>query len=158
MQALNRIHDVEERRPWWRRLLVAVALAAAVAACLIGAALLVVGLGRVDAGAVGTPSLAVAKWVAAFVLLGLAVGLLVRYAPVEHPEARWASAGSIAIIASWIVATLAFRWWVTSVANFKTATGQITVFLLLTAYVLVCSTIFLLGVELDELLREDAKG
>jgi membrane protein len=157
MRALNRIHEIQERRSWTRRLSVAVGLAVALALCLVGAALIVATVGRVDAGSVGTPLLAVAEWLAAIGLLVLAVGLLVRYASAERPGARWASAGSIVIVASWIVASLVFRLWVTSVANFKTATGQLTVFLLLTAYVLVSSAIFLLGVELDELLRQEAK-
>ncbi len=41
-------------------------------------------------------------------------------------------------------------------ANFKTATGSLAVFLVLTGYVYTSSIIFLVGVELDELLREDA--
>lgn len=157
MRALNRIHDVDESRPWTRRVAVAAALGAAVGLCLIGATLVVATVGRVDAGAVGTPLLAVAKWLAAVALVALAVHLLVRYAPVEHPEPRWASLGSVAIVAGWILASLAFRGWVIYVADFKSATGQLTVFLLLTAYVFVSSVIFLLGVELDELLRQEAK-
>src|SRR5919197_2276822 len=38
MDALNRIHDVEERRSTWRRTATAVALAAAIAVCIVGAA------------------------------------------------------------------------------------------------------------------------
>jgi hypothetical protein len=43
------------------------------------------------------------------------------------------------------------------VANFKTAAGSLTVFLVLTGYIYTSSIIFLEGVELDELLREDAR-
>jgi uncharacterized BrkB/YihY/UPF0761 family membrane protein len=43
------------------------------------------------------------------------------------------------------------------VANFKTAAGSLTVFLVLTGYIYTSSIIFLVGVELDELLREDAR-
>jgi hypothetical protein len=46
-----------------------------------------------------------------------------------------------------------FRLWVTDVANFKSATGRLTVFLVLTSNVLVSTMIFLLGGELDELAR-----
>jgi uncharacterized BrkB/YihY/UPF0761 family membrane protein len=42
------------------------------------------------------------------------------------------------------------------VANFKTAVGNLTVFLVLIGYIYTSSIIFLVGVELDELLREDA--
>src|SRR6266536_3049059 len=124
MDALNQIHDVEERRSGWRRAATATALAVAVAVCLVGAALLV---------AVG-------------------VGLLVRLAPAERPEARWASAGSLLVIASWIVASLLFEVWITYVADFKGAIGSLTGLLVLVTYIFVSSAIFLIGAELDELL------
>jgi membrane protein len=157
MSALNRIHEVEERRPTRRRVATTAALAVGVAACIISAILVVVLLGQVSAGGVAGALLAVVKWVGAVFLLGLAVGLLVRFAPAERPEARWASAGSITIVVGWVITTLAFRWWVTGVANFKTATGQLTFFLLLTGYVFAVCLVFLLGVELDELARKEAK-
>jgi membrane protein len=158
MSALNHIHEVEERRPLRRRIATAAVLAIAVAVSIIGAILLVVLLGQIDAGGVAGAFVAVVKWLGAVFLLGLAVGLLVRFAPAERPEARWASAGSITIVAGWVITTLAFRWWVTGVANFKTATGQLTFFLLLTGYVFAVCLVFLLGVELDELARKEAKG
>ena len=157
MSALSRIHNVEEQRRRHRRITVAAALSLVVVVCVLGSILEVVLLGRVDAGGAGNALLAVVKWVVAVGLLGLAIGTLVRYAPAERPEARWASAGSITIIVGWIVTSLAFRWWVTTVANFKTAIGQLTFFLLLTAYVAAVSIVFLIGVELDELMRKRAE-
>jgi uncharacterized BrkB/YihY/UPF0761 family membrane protein len=79
--------------------------------------------------------------------------MLFRYAPAENPDVRWASAGSLLVIATWLVASGLFRLWVTDVADFKSATGRLTVFLVLTSNVLVSTMIFLLGGELDELAR-----
>ena len=45
-----------------------------------------------------------------------------------------------------------------SIANFKTAVGQLTVFIVLMTYAYASSVVFLVGVEVDELLREDAKA
>jgi uncharacterized BrkB/YihY/UPF0761 family membrane protein len=56
------------------------------------------------------------------------------------------------------VTSLVFRWYVSSIANFRTAVGQLTVFIVLLVYVYASSIIFLVGVELDELLREDANA
>ena len=91
-------------------------------------------------------------------LLGLGVGLLVRYAPAQKPDSRWASVGSLLVIVTWIVATLLFKLWVTYVADFKTAIGALTGLLLLTTYFFVSSAIFLIGAELDELLRKETRG
>jgi membrane protein len=156
MEGLNEIHDVDEKRSWPRRLVVAVALAVTIIVCVVGSVLVVI-LGPRPEG-VAHVIFGIARWPVAVLLLGLALGLLVRYAPAEHPEARWASAGSVAVIATWILATVGFEWWVSSVANFKTATGSLTVFLVLTAYVFTSAAIFLLGVQLDELLRKGSRG
>jgi membrane protein len=156
MEALNEIHGVGERRNWPRRVLVALALAIAVIVCTVGSVLAVI-LGPRAGGALHFV-FGVGRWPLAVLLLILAVGLLVRFGPTEKPETRWASAGSLLVVASWILASLAFSWWAGSVANFKTAIGSLTVFLVLTAYVYTSAAIFLIGVQLDELLRKDVHG
>lgn len=155
--ALNRIHDVKDARSVRRRALTRLWLALVVGCCLVGAALVVLVAPKAAGGAADVV-IGLGRWVIAVTLLGLAVGLLVRYAPAERPRARWASAGSLLIIGTWIAASLLFRVYVSSVANFETAVGSLTVFLVLTAYVLTTSMIFVIGAQLDELLRQDAEA
>jgi len=156
MDALNTIHDVREARSRLRQVVTAIGLALATA-CLLVAAVLVVTAGPrlADAGALDW-TFTILRWPAAALLLAAVVALLFRYAPAERPEFRWASAGSALVIVVWLVASLAFRWWVSAVANFETAVGSLTVFLILTAYVFVSSAIFLVGAQLDELLRTES--
>jgi len=90
------------------------------------------------------------------IALGLAVGLLVRYGPAERRRAGWASVGAVAVVAAWIVQSLLFAWYVRSFANFTSASGALTVFLVLAAFLYTSSIIFLVGVEINELLRKDA--
>jgi membrane protein len=134
----------------------AAGLAVAVAVCVLGAVLVVTVAPR--AGGSFHVLLGIGRWVLAPLLLILAVGLLVRLAPAERPEARWASVGSILVIVTWIVASILFKLWVTHVADFKSAIGTLTGLLIITTYVFVSSAIFLVGAELDELLREQARG
>jgi YihY family inner membrane protein len=155
MQALNRIHEVEDERPFRRRVLIAIGLALVTAVGLIGTVLLVAVAPTVARHGVLHVLLGLGRWVFALLALVAIVGLLVRYAPAEHPEPRWASAGSLAVVLSWIVMSLAFRVWVGSVANFKSATGQLTAFLLLGAYLWFSVAIFIAGAQLDELLRKE---
>ena len=152
-QALNRIHEVEERRSTARRILVATGLGIAVVACLIPATLIQSIAPSLTDGALDTV-LSIVRWPVSILFLWAAITLLFRYAPAEKPEVRWASVGSFLVIATWLVASALFRGWVTEVANFKSATGSLTVFLLLTSYILVTSTIFLIGAELDERARK----
>jgi membrane protein len=156
MQALNRMHDVEDKRPWRRKLLVAAGLAATTTLCSIAAVLVVSAAPKVGGGAVHFV-LGVGRWLVAAVLLGLAVALLVRYAPAEHPRARWASGGSTGIIAAWLLMTLFFKLWIQYVSDFKTATGQLTAFLILGAYIYLSVIVFLAGVQVDEVLRKEQK-
>jgi len=156
MKALNVIHDHKETRGTKRLVVTDVALALAVGLCLIGAFLAVVAVPRLADGFLGVV-LYVTGWAAAALLLGVAIGLVVHFAPAERPEVSWASAGSLLVVVSWVVASLAFGWWAGSVANYKSAIGSLLVFLLLTTYVLTSTTIFLVGAQIDELARKGGR-
>jgi membrane protein len=158
MVALNVIHDVEESRSARRLLATTLGLALAIGLALVGSVLAVTVLPRLGLDGFAHVLVTVAAWLVAIGLLTIVVGLLVRYAPAEQPSVRWASAGSLLVVGTWIVASLLFGWWAGSVADYRSAVGSLTVFLLLTAYVLVSSAIFLIGVELDELGREETKS
>ncbi|HKP19436.1 MAG TPA: YihY/virulence factor BrkB family protein [Gaiellaceae bacterium] len=147
IEALNQIHDVEDKRSWWRRLAVALGLAAASGIGLFGSALLLLG-------APASPLLGVLRWVVAIALIGLVIALVVRFAPAQRPQTTWASVGAVLVVSSWVVASVLFKLWVTHVADFKTPIGSLTALLALTSYLFVSSTVFLVGVQLDELLRK----
>lgn len=156
MRALNRVHDVEEKRSTLRRAAIAVGLAAGVGACVIVSVLLMVIAPRANGS--WHVLFGILRWLIAPLVLVLAIGLVVRFAPAQKPDARWASAGSLLVIVVWIVATLLFKLWVTYVANFKSAVGSLTGLLLVTAYFFVSAAIFIVGAELDELLRKETRG
>jgi membrane protein len=153
MEALNQIHGVEDQRPWWRRRLISVGLAIVGGVCLVGSFLVLVVAPRVAEHGFAHVLLGFGRWAAAVALLALAVALLVRYGPAEHPQPRWASAGSALIIGVWIIASLLFRWYVSSVADFHSPIRILTALLVLNGYLFTTAMIFLVGVELDELLR-----
>jgi membrane protein len=127
-----------------------------VGACVIVAVLLLVIAPRAH-GSLHV-LFSILRWLLAPLVLGLAIGLVVRFAPAQKPDSRWASAGSLLVIVVWIVATLLFKLWITYVADFKSAIGTLTGLLLLTTYFFVSSAIFIVGAELDELLRKETRG
>jgi membrane protein len=156
MTATNTIYECEETRSWKRRYPLSIGLAAAIAVCVIGSALAVLAGPALVSGGALEVVIAIGRWLVAGVLLALAVGLLMRYAPVKPRSSTWISGGSILVILAWVAASMIFKLLVTEVLNFKTATGGLAVFLTLSGYVYTSSIIFLLGVEVDELLREEA--
>jgi membrane protein len=154
MGSMNQIYETEDERRRPVRYGISFGLAAAIAVGVIGALLSTVLLGHVHGSLEVVAQ--TGRWILAIALLAVAVGLLVRFAPAERRSKKWIGAGTIVVIGSWIVATLIFELFVTNVANFKTATGELTVFLVLIGYVYTSSIILMVGLELDELLREDA--
>jgi len=156
MKALNVIHDTKESRSGRRLVATDVALALAIGLCVIGAFLLVVTVPRLAGGLLGA-LLYFCAWAGAALLLAVGIGLVMHYAPAERPEASWASAGSVLVVVTWIIASVAFGFWAGSVANYKSATGTLLVFLLLTTYVLMSTTVFLAGAQLDELARKGGR-
>lgn len=155
MEALNQIHDVRECRPLLRRIGTAVVLGAVVGFLLV-LAILIMSAAPLIGGSALHLVFGIGRWVAAPALLVLTVTILFRYAPAERPETEWASAGSMLVVLVWLVTTGVFVWWI-SVANYKSATGNLTVLVTISAYVFVTSAIFLLGAQLDELLRKRAR-
>jgi membrane protein len=149
-----RDHASERRLPV--RYGISFGLAARIALGVIGALVSTVLLGEVKGSLEVVTQ--VGRWILAIALLAVALGLLVRFGAAKHRSKMWISAGRILVIVSWIAATLIFELFVTEVANFKTATGELAVFLFLIGYVYTSSIILLVGVELDELLREDTAG
>jgi membrane protein len=156
VDALNRIHDVDETRSVRQRVLTIFGLAAVTEVCLIGSLLILTVAPRVQGGVVHF-LFGVGRWVVGAALLMAIVGATMRFGPSERPEKRWASAGSLLVIVVWIVASLLFKLWVTTVADFKSAVGSLTVLLFLSWYVFVSAAIFLVGAQVDELLRKHAR-
>ena len=156
MTGINQIYESEETRHWPVRYATSFALAVAITLCVVGAMLAVLAGPSVARHGAWEVLVGLGRWVVAILLLATAIGLLMRFAPAEPRQKRWAGVGSALVILAWVAASMIFKLYVTDVANFKTATGSLAVFLVLTGYIYTSSIIFFVGVELDELFREDA--
>ena len=74
--------------------------------------------------------------------------------PIRDQPFRWVSAGAALVVAAWIVSGLIFRIYVADVASFQSPWGSLVMILVLTAFLYTNSIIFLVGVQLDELLED----
>ncbi len=158
MSGMNLIYEADERRPFLRRWGISLALALSLTVAVSFSVLAVTVAPRIGHHGAAHAVLLVLRWPFAVTALGLGVGALVHYGPAERRRARWSSVGSAVVVAAWIVETLLFSWYIGSLANFKSASGALTVFLVLAAYLYAASIIFLVGVQIDELLRKDSSG
>jgi membrane protein len=89
-------------------------------------------------------------------MLWLTLVMLIRIAPNTRVEARWVTVGSVLVIVSWVAASLAYGAFVQSFADFESTFGFVAVALLLTGYLYASAIVFLVGAQVDELLREGA--
>jgi membrane protein len=152
--AMNRIYDTDEQQSFWIRFATSYLLAVAIGGCLIGS-ILVVTLAKHLGGSLHV-LVDIGRWVLVVFLLGLAVELLVRFAPAEPRAKRWVTLGSTFTVVAWLAATLIFRVYVELVANFRSTIGTFVALFILTTYLYVTAIIFLVGVQADELIRKDA--
>ena len=157
MSAISKISGAKDDRPWYVRFPLSIGIAIIVTAALIAAALLILGLRHSVHGGWGVP-FAIARWLATIVLLTIAFGVLVRFAPAESRSKRWASAGAALVVVLWIVQSLIFAWYVRSAASYKSAVGSLTAVYLFTTYFYVAGIVLMVGIELDEQLRRGLKG
>lgn len=91
-------------------------------------------------------------------LLLLSVGLLVRYAPTNRQPIRWVSFGSLLTVGVWLLVSFAFAWYLTSVAPYTTAFGGLASVIVFMSFLYVSAIAFLLGVQLDAIVREEVRG
>ena len=154
MGALNQMYDTEEERSRWMRFWISFGIAVAIGACFLGS-ILVLTLSK-HLGGSAHVAVSVGRWIVAVLLLGVAVELLVRFAPAEPREKRWVTLGSAFIVVAWVVASLLFKVYVSDIADFRSTIGTFVAVLVLTAYLNVTAIVFLVGVQVDELIRKDA--
>lgn len=157
MSAISIIYGTRDERPWYVRFPLSFGIAIVVTAAIVGAALLITGLRHAVQGGWGLP-FAFFRWIATILLLTFAFGVLVRFAPAEPRSKRWASGGALLVVVLWIVQSLLFAWYVRSLGNYKTSVGSLLLVYLFTTYTYVAGIVLLVGIELDEQLRQDVQG
>ena len=143
-----RIYNHGDDRPFKKRYLISFALGSGVTALLL-LAFAAVRLG--DGGPLGF----LARWCAALALLFTAVWLLLRYAPPEPAPHRWISFGSALCVAAWVGTSLVFGLYITQIADYGSIFGSLATVFVLLSYLYVSAAAFLIGAEVDAIVRAE---
>ena len=153
MTPLNSIYGAKETRSWGRRLVVSLVGAAVVTACVFAAIIVVLGGRLVHPHNVALDVLLfLVRWILALALLLLTNAALIRIVPAKNRPVRWITIGSAFAALCWIVATLGFGAYISTV-SYSSFYGAFAGVVLLLIYLHVSAIAFLLGVTVDAELR-----
>jgi membrane protein len=86
------------------------------------------------------------------------VWLLLRFAPAHPGPHRWVSFGSGLCVLVWVCTSVVFGFYVTDVANYGSIFGSLAVVFLLMTYLYVSACAFLIGAQVDAIVRQGETG
>jgi membrane protein len=167
MRASNAIYDMPEGRPVWKTLPVRVGLTVVLLVLLALTAIgvtLTGGLAREVGGVLGLSDTAVtvwniAKWPVLLVIVSFMFALLYWAAPnVKHPKFRWVSPGGVLALAGWIVASLAFAFYVANFGSYNKTYGALAAPIVFLVWLWISNLMILLGAEFNAELERGRVG
>ena len=164
MRASNAIYEVEEGRPFWKlrpiQMGMTLTMLLLVALAVIGIVVtgpLAKGVG--DTLGVGDTAVTVwnyAKWPVILAVIMTCFAFLYHLAPnVKQPGFRWITPGAVVGVILWIVASVAFAFYVANFANYNKTYGTLGGMIAFLVWLWVSNIAVLLGAELNaELERQ----
>ncbi len=157
-QAMNRIYEVDEGRPFWKLrpmmlvvtiILLLVAIVMAVLLVVSGPVAKAIG----DTVGLGPATVAVwniAKWPVLVALAVLLIAVLYYATPnVKQPKFRWMSVGSFIALVVLALASLGFFFYVSNFADYNKTYGSIGGIIILLLWLWIANMALLFGAEFD---------
>jgi membrane protein len=158
MRASNSIYDIEEGRPIWKTLPTRVVLTLVLLLLLALSAIAVSlsgGLAKQVGGVLGLSDTAVmvwdiAKWPVLLVVVSFMFALLYWAAPnVKHPKFRWISPGGVLAVIGWVIASLAFAFYVANFGSYNKTYGALAGPIVFLVWLWISNIMVLLGAEFN---------
>jgi membrane protein len=158
MRASNAIYDIEEGRPLWKTLPLRVGLTlllmvltavSAIAVTLSG------GLAQEVGNVIGVGETAVdiwnlAKWPVLLLFVSFLFAVLYWAAPnVKQPGFRWITPGGVLAVIGWVIASLAFAFYVSNFASYNKTYGALAGPIVFLVWLWISNIMILLGAEFN---------
>ncbi|MDD2050174.1 YihY/virulence factor BrkB family protein [Pseudomonas putida] len=161
MSAMNAAYDVVEGRPVWKRIPLSVIYTVGIAGMLLAtAALMVLGPQVMEwiASQIGMQEFIVTvwtvlRWPAIIILMMMAVALIYYVMPDVKQEFRFITPGSVLAVVVWILASLAFGYYVKTFADYNAMYGSIGAIIVLLLYFYISAAVLLLGAEMNAVIE-----
>jgi membrane protein len=160
IDALNHAYDITERRPWWKRRLVAIALTimlavfsvVALALVLAGPAVAaVLARSTVDNG--GSALWNALRWLIMLGSVLLALDLVYHFAPNRRGRWTWLTPGAVVATVLWILSSFAFKAYLSSAADYSATYGAIGGAIVTMLWFYLSGLAMLVGAELNGVLE-----
>jgi len=157
-RAMNRIYEIDEGRPFYklRPVMLLVTLIAVILAALIALALVVSGpVARAVGSAIGLGSAAVTawniiKWPVILVVVIAVIAILYYATPnIKQPQFRWISVGAVIAVVVWIVASVAFGFYVANFSSYNKTYGTLAGVIVFLLWLWITNLALLFGAEID---------
>lgn len=166
IDALNTAYDIVDRRPWWKRRIVALMLTIALSLlALLDLALILVGPSVASdlAAWVGLSDLvpaawAVLRWPLLLLCALLGVDLVYHFAPNRRERWSWITPGAVIATALWIVSSFGFKLYVTRVADYGATYGTIGGVIVTMLWFYVSGLAMLVGAEINAVIEAARRG
>jgi membrane protein len=158
MLALDRAFGFHRRRSFLELLPRSLALGAAMGVCVI-TAIVIVRFGPLLTGDVDGVLAALSflvRWLLAAAVLGVGVGLIVRFGTATRQPVPWVSLGTGLVLLAWVLTSIAFGLYVTYVASYTSVFGHLASIFVLLLYLWLSANAFLVGVQVDACVRKRA--
>jgi membrane protein len=158
MRASNAIYDIEEGRPLWKTLPVRVGLTVLLMLLTAVSAIGVTisgGLAEEVGNLIGVGSTAVdvwniAKWPVLLLAVSLMFALLYWAAPnVKQPEFKWITPGGVLAVLGWVIASLAFAFYVANFSSYNKTYGALAGPIIFLVWLWISNVMILLGAEFN---------
>ncbi|GIH91708.1 YihY/virulence factor BrkB family protein [Planobispora siamensis] len=166
MRVANVVYEMPEGRPIWKTLPLRLAITTVLVILTAAGAVAVVFTGDLarragDLIGLGDTAMTVwsiAKWPVLVIAVMLVLALLYWAAPnVSHPGFKWVTPGSVLAVVVWIIASLAFGFYVANFASYSKTYAALAGVIVFLVWLWITNIAVLLGVELDaELARARA--
>ena len=168
MEAMNVMYSVEEDRPFWKVYGLSIFMSLGVVILLVGALVLVVfgesiGVAIADVvglGAVFATLWSILQWPVVACVVLFAFSLIYYFAPATKQRFRWISPGSIIAFVFWLLFSLAFSLYASSIGgdSYNETYGSLAGIIVLMLYVYYSALIMLIGAEMNQVIEWHIPG
>ena len=167
IDSLNRAYDVEDARPWWKQRLTAILLTIGVALFILVSFVLVIAgpelagtlAGRFGLGTAFEWTWKIVQWPIVFLLIAFAFGLIYYFAPDVEQDFVFLTPGSVLATVLWLVASLAFRFYVVNFGSYNETYGAIGGVMVLLVWLYISGLVAIIGAEMNaEIEHASAHG